>query len=111
MINEEKRGVQIYVINSNTGQVDRSECIVTNESLITVVERYATKDSIVVTLMPDVLYCFYINREVYMCTNNKTSIELINFLKMCYVVYMITLEAVSTLNTVELQPYVNMLML
>lgn len=81
MINEEKRGVQIYVINSNTGKMIRSERIVTNESLITVAERYATKDSIVVTLMPDVLYCFYINREVYMCTNNKTIIELINFFK------------------------------
>lgn len=81
MINEEKRSVQIYVINSNTGHVVRSERIVTNESLITVAERCATKDSIVVTLMPDVLYCFYINREVYMCTNNKTSIELINFFK------------------------------
>ena len=81
MINEEKRSVQIYVINSNTGKMVRSERIATTESLITVAERYATKDSIVVTLMPDVLYCFYINREAYMCTNNKTIIELINFFK------------------------------
>lgn len=36
MINEEKRSVQIYVINSNTGNMVRSERIVTNESLITV---------------------------------------------------------------------------
>lgn len=80
MINEEKDDIQIYVINSNTGHVVRSECILTNESLITVAQGYATKDSIVVTSISDVFYCFYINREPYFC-GTKTNIELINFFK------------------------------
>lgn len=65
MINEEKDDIQIYVINSNTGHVVRSECILTNESLITVAQGYATKDSIVVTSISEVFYCFYIKREPY----------------------------------------------
>lgn len=64
-INEEKNNVKIYVINSNTGHIVRSESIITNESLITIVMRYETKDSIVVASISNVFYCFYINREVY----------------------------------------------
>ena len=68
MINEEKDKVQISVINSNTGHVVRSECIVTNESLITVAERYATKDCIVVDSVTKVFYCFYIKGKTYFCS-------------------------------------------
>lgn len=78
MINEEKDDIQIYVINSNTGHVVRSECILTNESLITVAQGYATKDSIVVTSISEGFYCFYIKREPYFF-GIKNNIELINF--------------------------------
>lgn len=78
MFNEEKDNVQIYVINSNTGHVVRSERIVTNESLITVAERYATKDSIVVASISNVFYCFYINRKVYLCATTTDTV-LIDF--------------------------------
>lgn len=80
MFNEEKDNVKIYVINSNTGHVVRSEDILTSESLITVVKRYATKDSIVVTSISDIFYCFYIKREVYLC-DTTTNMELINYFK------------------------------
>lgn len=78
MFNEEKDNVQIYVINSNTGHVVRSERIVTNESLITVAKRYATKDSIVVASISNVFYCFYINRKVYLCATTTDTV-LIDF--------------------------------
>lgn len=80
MFNEEKDNVKIYVINSNTGHVVRSEDILTSESLITVAKRYATKDSIVVTSISDVFYCFYIKRNVYLC-DTTANMELINFFK------------------------------
>lgn len=80
MINEEKDNVQIYVINSNTVHVVRSERILTNESLITVAKRYATKDSIVVASISDVFYCFHINREAHFC-GTVTNAELIDFFK------------------------------
>lgn len=78
MINEEKDKVRIYVINSNTGHTVRSETILTNESLTTVVKRYATKDSIVVASISNVFYCFYIDREVYFY-NITFSTSLIDF--------------------------------
>lgn len=67
MINEEKYEVIIHVVNSNTGRVVRSEAILTNETLITIAERYATKDSIVITLIPNSFYCFYIKDGAYFC--------------------------------------------
>lgn len=78
MLNEEKDNVKIYVINSNTGHAVRSEYILTSESLITVVKRYATKDTIVVASISDVFYCFYIKRKVYLC-DITANMELINF--------------------------------
>ena len=78
MINEEKDNVRIYVINSNTGHTVRSEVILTAESLITVAKRYATKDSIVVTSIPEVFYCFYINRKAYCCSASTDGV-LIDF--------------------------------
>lgn len=80
MINEEKNKLQILVINSNTGYVVRSERIVTNEPLVTVAERYATKDSIVVASISDVFYCFHINRKAHFC-GTVTNAELIDFFK------------------------------
>lgn len=80
MFNEEKDKVKIYVINSNTGHVVRSECILTNDSLITVAKRYTTKDSIVITLIHNSFYCFYISGEAYFCESTK-DIEIINFFK------------------------------
>jgi hypothetical protein len=80
MFNEEKDNVKIYVINSNTGHVVRSEDILTSESLITVAKRYATKDSIVVTSISDIFYCFYIKRKVYLC-DTTANMELINYFK------------------------------
>lgn len=64
-INEEKDNVQIYVINSNTGHIVRSEMLLTNEPLTVIVMRYATKDSIVVASISNVFYCFYINSKTY----------------------------------------------
>lgn len=80
MINEEKDKVQIYVINSNTGYVVRSERIITNESLITVSERYTTKDSIVITAIPNSFYCFYITDGAYFCEATN-DILIIDFFK------------------------------
>jgi hypothetical protein len=80
MINEEKNNVRIYVINSNTGHIVRSESILTNESLTIVAKRYYTKDSIVITLIPYSFYCFYISGESYFCESTK-DIEIINFFK------------------------------
>ena len=78
MINEENYDARICVINSNTGHVVRAEIISTNESLITVAKRYNTKDSIVVTLIPNSSYCFYISGEAYFCEPTKDT-EIINF--------------------------------
>ena len=80
MINEEKDDVRIFVINSNTGHIVRSETMLTNESLIKVAKRYETKDSIVITLISNSFYCFYISGEAYFCESTK-DIEIINFFK------------------------------
>lgn len=77
---EEKYNVRIYVVNSNTGHVVRSEFMLTNEALITIAERYKTKDSIIITLIPDSFYCFYITDEAYFCEATN-DILIIDFFK------------------------------
>lgn len=74
---------RFFVINSNTGRIVRSEVILTSESIITVVKRYATKDSIVIASISHVFYCFYIKGECYTIIRNSThsSLELINLFK------------------------------
>jgi hypothetical protein len=79
MINEEKDKVQIYVINSNTGHIVRSDSIITNESLITIAKRYATKDSIVIVSVSN-FYCFHIKNESYFCEATN-DIVVIDFFK------------------------------
>ena len=78
MINEEKDKVKIYVINSNTGHVVRSECILTNDSLITTAKRFATKDSIVITSISNTFYCYYIRGKAYLCDATNYNV-VINF--------------------------------
>lgn len=78
MINEEKDKVKIYVINSNTGYIVRSECILTNDSLITVAKRYSTKDSIVITSISNAFYCYYIRGKAYLCDATNYNV-VINF--------------------------------
>lgn len=78
MFNEEKYNVRIFVINSNTGYIVRSETIFTNGSLITVAKRYATKDSIVITSISNAFYCYYIRGEAYLCDATNYNV-VINF--------------------------------
>lgn len=78
MINEEKDNVRIFVINSNTGHIVRSETIFTNGSLITVAKRYATKDSIVIASISNVFYCYYIRGKGYLCDVTNYNV-VINF--------------------------------
>lgn len=78
MINEEKDNVRIYVVNSNTGRIVRSETILTNESLITVANRYTTKDSIIITSISNAFYCYYIKRKAYLCDVTNYNV-VINF--------------------------------
>lgn len=66
MINEEKTNVKVYVINSNTGHIVRSETLLTNEELITIAVRYITKDSIVITTVSN-FYCFCFIDGAYFC--------------------------------------------
>lgn len=77
MIKEESDNVRIRVINSNTGNIVRSEELLTSESLITIAKRYATKESIVITSIPNIFYCFYIKGKVYLCEaiNDSVIIE------------------------------------
>lgn len=63
MYKDENTCITIRVINSNTGHVVRNEQILTHEKLIVVAKKYSTKDSIVVTSIDNVAYCFYINDE------------------------------------------------
>jgi hypothetical protein len=79
MINEEKDNVRIYVINTNTGHIVRSESIITNEALITIAKRYVTKDSIVITLIPN-FYCFHIKGKSYFCDGTNDNV-IIDFFK------------------------------
>lgn len=78
MINEEKDNVRIYVVNSNTGRIVRSETILTNESLITVAKRYVTKDSIIITSISSIFYCYYIKSKAYLCDVTNYNV-VINF--------------------------------
>lgn len=83
MINEEKNNVRIYVINSNTGHLVRSETINTNEVLLELVERYYTNGSIVVASIDNNVYYFYIKGEHYAVIRNITpsNFELIELFK------------------------------
>lgn len=79
MFNVEKEHVKIYVINSNTGHIVRSETLLTNEELITIAERYTTKDSIVITTVSN-FYCFCFTDGAYFCAVPK-DILIIDFFK------------------------------
>lgn len=79
MINEEKNTVKVYVINSNTGRIVRSEVFLTNEPLITIAERYITKDSIVIAVVSN-FYCFCFTDGAYFC-DATNDILIIDFFK------------------------------
>lgn len=79
-MNEEINRVKVVVINSNTGHIVRSEALYTDESLLTIVQRYSTKDSIVTTSIDNTCYCFYIKDELYIFSTS-ISVELIEFFK------------------------------
>ena len=79
-MNEEINRVKVVVINSNTGYIVRSEVLYTDESLLTIVQRYSTKDSIVMASIDNTCYCFYIKDELYIFSTS-ISVELIEFFK------------------------------
>jgi hypothetical protein len=79
-MNEEINRVKVVVINSNTGHIVRSEALCTDESLLTIVQRYSTKDSIVTVSIDNTCYCFYIKDELYIFSTS-ISVELIEFFK------------------------------
>lgn len=79
-MNEEINRVKVVVINSNTGHIVRSEVLYTHESLLTIVQRYSTKDSIVTVSIDNTCYCFYIKDELYIFSTS-ISVELIEFFK------------------------------
>lgn len=79
-MNEEINRVKVVVINSNTGHIVRSEALYTDESLLTIVQRYSTKDSIVTASIDNTCYCFYIKDELYIFSTS-ISVELIEFFK------------------------------
>jgi hypothetical protein len=79
-MNEEINRVKVVVINSNTGHIVRSEALYTDESLLTIVQRYSTKDSIVTVSIDNTCYCFYIKDELYIFSTS-ISVELIEFFK------------------------------
>lgn len=79
-MNEEICRVKVVVLNSNTGHIVRSEVLCTDEPLLTIVQRYSTKDSIVTVSIDNICYCFYIKDELYLF-NTSISTELIEFFK------------------------------
>ena len=79
-MNEEINRVKVVVINSNTGHIVRSEALYTDESLLTIVQMYSTKDSIVTVSIDNTCYCFYIKDELYIFSTS-ISAELIEFFK------------------------------
>lgn len=79
-MNEEINRVKVVVINSATGHIVRSEVLYTDESLLTIVQRYSTKDSIVTVSIDNTCYCFYIKDELYIFSTS-ISVELIEFFK------------------------------
>ena len=79
-MNEEINRVKVIVINSNTGHIVRSEALYTDESLLTIVQMYSTKDSIVTVSIDNTCYCFYIKDELYVFSTS-ISVELIEFFK------------------------------
>lgn len=83
-MNEEINRVKVVVINSNTGHIVRSEALYealyTDKSLLTIVQMYSTKDSIVTVSIDNTCYCFYIKDELYIFSTS-ISAELIEFFK------------------------------
>lgn len=79
-MNEEINRVKVVVINSNTGHIVRSEVLYTDKSLLTIVQMYSTKDSIVTVSIDNTCYCFYIKDELYIFSTS-ISAELIEFFK------------------------------
>lgn len=79
-MNEEINRVKVVVINSNTGYIVRRESLYTDESLLTIVQMYSTKDSIVTASIDNTCYCFYIKDELYIFSTS-ISVELIEFFK------------------------------
>lgn len=79
MFNEERRYIRIRVIDSNTGNIVRSEEILTDETLSRIACRFATKETIVIATREDnSFYCFYITGESYYCSLINDS-AIINF--------------------------------
>lgn len=79
MFNDERRCVRIRVIDSNTGNIVRSEEILTGETLSKIACRFATKETIVIASRDDnSFYCFYISGEPYYCSLINDS-AIINF--------------------------------
>lgn len=79
MFNEARRYVRIRVIDSNTGNIVRSEEIFTDETLSRIACRFATKELIVIATRDDnSFYCFYIRGESYYCAFSNDS-AIINF--------------------------------
>lgn len=69
MFNDGRRYVRIRVIDSNTGNIVRSEEILTDETLSKISCRFATKEYIVIATRDDnSFYCFYISGETYYCS-------------------------------------------
>lgn len=79
-MNEEINRVKVAAINSNTGHIVRSEVLYTDESLLTIVQMYSTKDSIVTASIDNTCYCFYIKGELYIFSTS-IAVELIEFFK------------------------------
>lgn len=79
-MNEEISSVKVVVVNSNTGHIVRSVALCTDEPLLTIVQMYSTKDSIVTASIDNTCYCFYIKDELYIF-NTSISAELIEFFK------------------------------
>lgn len=79
-MNEEINSVKVVVVNSNTGHIVRSVALCTDEPLLTIVQMYSTKDSIVTASIDNTCYCFYIKDELYIF-NTSISAELIEFFK------------------------------
>lgn len=83
-MNEEINRVKVVVINSNTGHIVRSEelyeALYTDKCLLTIVQMYSTKDSIVTVSIDNACYCFYIKDELYIFSTS-ISAELIEFFK------------------------------
>lgn len=56
--------VDIYVINSNTGHIVRSELVYVKENLLSTIKKYSTKNAIIIA-STDRVYCIYIKEEMH----------------------------------------------